>query len=52
MSYQIGAYVPTVFLCLHFLYAGNCDEGSEKVTKKLFVGMRVREPENCLGGVG
>jgi len=37
MSYQIGAYVLTALLCLHILYAGNCDEGSEKDTKKNFL---------------
>lgn len=52
MSNQIGAYVLTTLLCFPILYANNCDEGSEKDTKKLFVGLGVREQENCLGSVG
>ena len=52
ISYQIGAYVFTALLCFPILYADNCGEGSEKDTKELFVGLRFREQENCLGGVG
>ena len=34
MFKQISAYVFTTLLCLPILYADNCDEGSEKDTKK------------------
>jgi len=37
MSNQISAYVFTALLCLPILYVNNCDEESEKDTKKNFL---------------
>jgi len=51
MPYLIGSYVPTTLLYISFLYADDCDEGSEKDKKKI-MGLGVREQENRLGGVG
>jgi len=51
MSYQIGAYILTIILCLLILYAGYYGEGSEKDIKDIFVGVGLKEQENCLGGV-
>jgi len=36
---------------VYFLYADYCGERSEKDTKEIFVGVGLREQENCLGGV-
>jgi len=51
MPFQIGSYIHTVFLRLLILYTDNCGEGSEKATKEFFLGLELREQENCLGDV-
>jgi len=52
MPYQIGTYVLTALLCFPILYADNCDEGSEKDTKKTFHGIGGQRTGKLLGWRG
>jgi len=51
MSYKLCSYLPIVILHVCLLYVDNYDEGSGKDTKELFMGLRPKGWENCLGDV-